>query len=89
MNVLIELIDTDSGEIISRISRNLVFDPSNRGDVGFKLCRDWIACALRGVRNREYNHDHLELRFRFYETQVPAQLFVNDSRMKIEAAHVY
>lgn len=85
MNIIITLFDVDTGEIISRISRNLVFNAECKTDTGFRLIHDWVASTLRGVRNPAFGHDKLELSLRFFETEVPQDLFVNDSRMKIEA----
>lgn len=85
MNVIISLFDVDTGEIISRVSRNLVFNPDNKNDTGFRLVNNWIASALRGVRNPQFQHDKLEISFRFFESEVPSDLFINDSRLKIEA----
>lgn len=89
MNVYIQLTDVDTGEIISRNSRNLVFDSLNKNDVGFKLCNEWIKSAIRGVRNPHIPHDKLEISFKFYDTFTPDELFVDDSRVKIEKSRVF
>lgn len=91
MNVFIQVVDSDTGEIISRNSRNLVFDPTNKNDVGFKLCRDWIASTLRGIRDPRYKHDKLQVSFTFCGSTADSNLFAScDSRMKqFESVEVY
>ena len=70
MIVTFTMIDTDSGEILARNTKNYVLNFSTANDAGFACIKRWIESSIRGIRCA--GHHNIELRTHFSkEKQIP------------------
>lgn len=71
MNIVLSMIDTDTGEILSRQTREYALSFNTRNDAGFTHLMRYIQSAVRGVRCHKKN---IEVRFHFEESKPLPQL---------------
>ena len=90
MNVRLQMIDTDTGEILATKYANYAFNFAYKGDVGFTTIINWAHSCVRGIRNTE--HKNIELRVGFCEEK--EELFLpfgmtKEESIKNAAEYVY
>lgn len=90
MNIRLQMIDTDTGEILATKCCNYVLSFATRNDSGFKLIMNWIHSCVRGVRISD--HKSIELRVHFEQEKeslfLPFGMSKEDS-LKLAGEYVY
>ena len=87
MNLKLQMIDIDTGEILAHKYHNLVCSFATRGDAGFTKILEWAQSCVKGVRTSE--HKHIELRVGFSEEIEPAYIPFDDLEKAKENAASY
>ena len=73
MNINIEMLDPQSGNIIAKRSANYALNFGTRNDSGYECIMNWVKSCVRGVRLDKYKE--IELRVRFDEKYEQMPLF--------------
>lgn len=63
MNIRLQMIDTDTGEILATKYANYALNFGLKNDAGFILIMNWVHSCVRGIRTTE--HKNIELRVGF------------------------
>ena len=65
MNIRVQMIDTDTGEILGTKYANYALNFGTKNDNGFVFIMRWVQSAVRGIRVA--HHKSIELRIGFVE----------------------
>lgn len=88
MNVRVQMIDTETGEILGTKYSNYALNFNTKNDAGFVHIMNWIQSSVRGVRVAK--HKGIELRVNFCEELQPEYLpFYQNSEQANEIAKSY
>lgn len=87
MNVHVDMIDMETGEILGRRSANYAFNFGVKDDAGFSFLLSWIQSCVRGIRVAKKND--LQLRIHFTDEKQPQYLFGSSpDNLKEEASKI-
>lgn len=67
MNLKIQMVDTDTGELLYNVNKQLACNFS-KNDVAFNLMHKVLESCVRGIRYRKSNS--IELKIRFCEPEI-------------------
>ena len=65
MNVRVQMVDTDTGEILGTKYSNYALNFNTKNDAGFIMIMKWVQSCVRGIRVA--HHNSIELRVHFCE----------------------
>lgn len=65
MNLSVEMIDMNTGEVLGRKSANYVLNFATKNDAGFVFLMRWLQSCVRGVRLSD--HKDIQLRVSFHD----------------------
>ena len=65
MNLRLQMIDADTGEILVTRYKNYAMSFATKNDAGFRTCVEWCMSCVRGVRMKRSKN--IELRIGFSE----------------------
>ena len=85
MHLRLQMIDTDTGEIICTRYKEYACSFGVKNDAGFRVLMEWCMSAVRGVRTTD--HKSIELRFHFAEKQgsLPIPFGMNEADARNQA----
>lgn len=90
MNLRLQMVDTDTGELLAHKYCNYALNFSTKNDAGFILIMNWVQSCVRGVRTTD--HQNIQLQIQFCEEKeslfLPFGMTKEDS-IKNAAEYVY
>lgn len=60
MNIRLQMVDTETGEIIGSSFKQYALNFATKNDAGFTFIMRWIQSAVRGIRSTD--HKHIEVK---------------------------
>ena len=78
MNLKLQMVDTDTGEILAHSYHNFALNFNNKSDAGFRCLLAWCQSCVRGIRIK--GRKNLDLNIHFAEEVASEDLFCGMNR---------